>query len=131
MFFFFVMALTSYKVKVALSEYIDRQIQFPRPSNVEPVQIELMAAGNARFMTGNSPVEWKQRRPFAKSHDGNGRPEVERQGPFAKRGTKPNREQGRFKSRFKVEKLNILRVRLKIAFNTDMVRGTRSESNVA
>lgn len=119
------MASTSYKVEVdfALFENIDPLKAVSRPTSLEPVQIELMAPGNVHFMTGNIPeVTFIQRQTTAKSYDGNGRQEVEQEGPFAEGRSQQSRKNGRFKCRFKVGKRIKLRTGLKLRLHATLTR---------
>lgn len=117
------MASTSSKVQVdvALFEKIDRLNQVPRPSSHKPVRIELIAPGNVRFATGNIPgVICERRQTIPRSNDGNGRPEIEQEGPFAKCRKQQSMKNGRFKCKFKVGKLMKLRMGLKLRLNATL-----------
>lgn len=117
------MASTSSKVHVDvdLFEENDRLNQVPRPSSHKPVRIELMVPGNVRFATGNIPVLIRERRKtIPRSNDGNGRPEVKQDGPFAKCGNQLSLKNGRFKCKLKVGKLMKLHMGLNLRINATL-----------
>lgn len=118
------MASVSCQVEVDFAKFenTDRQKQVPRPTSHEPVQIQLTVPRNVRF----TPVKirgviWKQRQTIAISDAGNGRQEVEPEGPFAECMNQQSCKNGRFTCS-KVEKLSKVRMRLKLRLHAKLTQ---------